>query len=215
MGISKKWISIFIVAIILVAAFNIFLSNVNSFKQDGELAIKGLKNQVIVKRDEKGMAYIFADSLHDALFSQGFVTAQDRYFSMEMIRRISKGQLSEVLGEKTKSTDIRMRTIGFQRNAQKHAQILEDKERELFQIYADGINAFLDNNPAEIHLKLKLMGVKPDHWTVVDVLTVMYFMGWGSSANLGDEVVAQMLVEKLGFQDASEIFPSNINPHDP
>jgi penicillin amidase len=39
-------------------------------------------------------------------------------------------------------------------------------------------------------------------------------MGWDMSANLKTEVVAQMLVEKLGETKAREIFPLNLNPDD-
>ena len=40
-------------------------------------------------------------------------------------------------------------------------------------------------------------------------------MGWNSAANLKTEVIAQMLVEKLGEAKARELFPININPDDP
>ncbi|MBN1636890.1 MAG: penicillin acylase family protein, partial [Deltaproteobacteria bacterium] len=46
-------------------------------------------------------------------------------------------------------------------------------------------------------------------------LAVMYLMSWDSAANLTTEIIAGMLIEKLGIEKAREIFPLNINPDDP
>ncbi len=215
MGVSKKWVAIFIIIIILVGGFNYILYTANDFKQSGELSVKGLTESVRTVRDEKGMAYIFANNMEDAILSQGFVTAQDRLFSMELVKMIVKGQLTEVFGETAKSSDIKMRTIGFYRNAKKHVTRLDEQELALFQKYVDGVNAFVETRSDEVHLKLKLAGIKPQKWEVADAISIIYYMGWGSAANLEDEIIAQLLVERLGPEKAKEIFPLNINPEDP
>ena len=53
--------------------------------------------------------------------AQGFVTAQDRLFQMELTRLFASGRIAELAGEKARDLDIRMRTLGFHRNARKHA----------------------------------------------------------------------------------------------
>lgn len=212
MGI-KKWVVV--IAGIGIAGLIYAFYNVNDFRRTGELRLQGLQDRVVVARDEKGMAHIRAQSQEDLFFSQGFVTAQDRYFSMEMIRRVVRGRLSEVLGGSFRKTDIRLRTIGFYRNAGKHEALLDPEERALFQRYVDGINAFIRQTPGDIHLKIGLAGITPEEWEVADVLGIIYYMGWGSSANLSDEVVAQMLIEKLGVARARELFPLNFNPDEP
>jgi penicillin amidase len=78
----------------------------------------------------------------------------------------------------------------------------------------DGVNAFIETCPENIHLEFKLAGIKPSVWTIADSLAIQYYMGWGSAANFQSEIVAQMLVEKLGPAKAAEIFPININPDD-
>ncbi|MEA2014632.1 MAG: penicillin acylase family protein, partial [Thermodesulfobacteriota bacterium] len=83
------------------------------------------------------------------------------------------------------------------------------------QKYVDGVNAFIETRPDNIHLEFKLAGLKPTPWTIADSLTIFYYMGWNSSANIGCEMVAQMLVEKLGPARAAEIFPLTVNPDDP
>ena len=78
-------------------AWAIFISgcaSLNNYQQSGDLTLSGLKAPVAVVRDEKGMAYIRAASKGDALMAQGFVTAQDRLFQMELSRRFAAGRIS-------------------------------------------------------------------------------------------------------------------------
>jgi penicillin amidase len=186
----------------------------NRYKTEGDLAIQGLKEPVTVVRDEKGMAYIYAKNTEDAMIAYGFTTAQDRLFQMELTRLFSTGRISEMIGEKGEPVDTRMRTIGFHRHAKRHAAILEMGTKNLMQKYLDGINSFIANQASDYPLEFNLAGLKPKPWDLADSLAVLYLMSWDSAANLETEIVAQMLVEKLGLEKAREIFPLTINPDD-
>jgi penicillin amidase len=202
-----------VVVIAVVVIINpIGASSLNKYTKDGNLPLPGLKEPVTVQRDEKGMAYIYAQNSEDLYLAQGFVTAQDRLFSMELIRLFASGRISELAGEKARDLDIKMRTLGFYRHAKKHAALLNEETRTFFQNYVDGVNAFIKTRPENIHLEFKLAGIKPSPWSIEDSLTIVYYMGWASAANIGSEIVAQMLVEKLGSERAAKIFPININP---
>jgi penicillin amidase len=107
-----------------------------------------------------------------------------------------------------------MRTIGFYRHAEKQAGLLEPESRRFFQKYIDGVNTFIKTRPQSHHLEFKLAGIKPRPWSIADSLAIVYYISWDTSANLKTEIIAQMLVEKLGSKRAGEIFPLNINPDD-
>ena len=192
-----------------------YLPFLNDFQKQGELQIKGLKDKATIQRDENGMAYIHAQNLDDALMAQGFVTAQDRFFQMQLTLSVIKGRVSEFAGVAAKNLDIRMRTIGLFRMAEKQAKILDDKTKNYFQKYVDGINAFIEQCPKDIHLEFKLAGLKVEKWEIKDSLSILYYMGYSTAANLSTEITAQMLLETLGLEKASEIMPININPDDP
>ncbi len=221
MGVSKKWILIFFIAVLSVAAFSVVKSNLNDIKRTGEFSVDGLHEPVKVVRDENGMAYIYARNDDDLFFTQGFITAQDRLLMMELLKMIATGRLTEVIGdqgksgEKAKMSDIRMRTIGFHRNAKKHALILGDKDKNRFQKYVDGVNAYLESSQSELPVELSLMGLKPSKWDITDSLAIVYYMGWGSAANLKTEIITQLMIEKLGLQKTKELLPLIINPDDP
>jgi penicillin amidase len=188
--------------------------SLNNYQTSGTLKLANLSQLVEVVRDEKGMAYIRAGNLDDALTAQGFVTAQDRLFQMEMIRRAAQGRISEVMGEKAKPFDIRMRTLGFYRNARKHAQMLDAESYQYFENYICGINAYITTRGKTHPLELKLTGIQPSPWVVADILSIIYYMSWGTSANLATEIIAQMLLEKVGPERVGELLPMNINPDD-
>ena len=219
-----KWFKGFlglIILLLLVAVIAVvFLINpfgaspLNKYTKDGILSLPGLKEPVTVHRDEKGMAYIYAQNLEDLFLTQGFVTAQDRHFQMELTRLFASGRIAELAGEKARGLDVRMRTLGFYRNAKKHAALLNNESRTFLQKYVDGVNAFIATRPDSIHLEFKLAGIKPSFWRIEDSLTIINFMGWASAANMESEIVAQMLIEKLGPARAAELFPININPDD-
>jgi penicillin G amidase len=202
---------LFLAILLLVVGISA-CSFLNSFQTEGTLVLPGLKAPVTVHRDEKGMAYIYAQDMHDALMAQGFVTAQDRLFQMELTRLIATGRICEMAGEEARPLAIRMKTIGFLRNAKKHASMLDSETKALFQAYLDGVNAFIQLRPKEHHLEFKLAGIKPTPWSVEDSVAVSYVLSWDCAANLETEIIAQMLVEKLGHEKVKEIFPLNVNP---
>ena len=72
---------------------------------DGSVVVPGLSSKVRVVRDEQGVPTIEAATLEDLFFAQGYVTAQDRLWQMEMMRRAAAGELSEVIGEATLKID--------------------------------------------------------------------------------------------------------------
>jgi len=184
----------------------------NSYREDGTLSMTGLQQPVKVVRDEKGMPYIYADNLSDAFRAMGFVTAQDRLFQMELTRMVAAGRISELVGEKALPLDRRMRTIGIRRLAERHARLLQEDSTAYFQAYIDGVNAFVATYPEDHHLEFKLSGIQPTPWSLADVLSIMYYMSWSTSANIKTEIITQMLIDRLGSETAAELLPINVNP---
>lgn len=189
-------------------------SFLNSYQTSGKIGLSGLTEAVKVIRDGNGTPYIYAENTGDALTALGFVTAQDRLFQMEAIRLIAAGRIAELVGDKGKELDAQMRTLGFARLGRTHATILAPTTRDYLQRYADGINAYIDRHADSHHLEFRLAGIQPARWEIADSLSILYLMSWRSSANIRTEVIAQMLIEKLGYARAAEIFPININPDD-
>ncbi len=191
------------------------LSLFNRYQTRGALRLPGLTGPVTVRQDEKGMSFIRAASISDLMLAQGFVTARDRLFQMHLIRLLIQGRTAELAGEQTLEQDIRMRTIGLSRLARQQAEILEPGTAALFQKYADGVNAFIETTPEALHLEFCLAGITPEPWTVADSLSLLYFLGFATAADLDTEIILQMLLRTVGYDKTCEILPLNIHPDDP
>lgn len=190
------------------------ISTLNYYQSTGEMRVRGFDEKVEVRRDEKGMAYIQGETHLDVFRAQGFVAAQDRLFQMEQSRRAAAGRISELLGERAIGFDRQMRTIGLRRNAIKHAALLDDETRAVFEAYADGVNEYIAHHPKDHPLEIRKIGFELEPWTPTDSLSILYLMGWNSAANLRQEIVNHLLIEELGEGRAREIFSININPDD-
>lgn len=202
----------------MVLTFSLLLffgcSGFNRYQTDGRHILKGLDAPVKLVRDEKGMAYVHAQTLDDAMRGLGYAAAQDRLFQMSLTRLLAQGRIGELAGEKARELDVRHRTLGLYRQARIHAGMLEPETRRFFQHYIDGINDYIQTGKDTFHFAFKFAGIAPEPWTIADCLAILYFMSWDSSANLRTEVIAHLLVKRFGEQRARGIFPLNVNPDD-
>jgi penicillin amidase len=211
----RQWLLAIVVLTIMAAAVTIGLTGCaswNRYQDEGVLTLSGLRRPARVLRDEKGMAYIYADELKDAFLAMGFVTAQDRLFQMELTRLVAAGRIGELVGAQALPLDRRLRTVGIYRQAARHAAIMDAASRWPFEQYIKGINAYIHAHGDSHHLEFKLAGLQPAPWTLTDALSILYYMSWSTSANIKTEIIAQTLVEKLGPVRARTLFPLNINP---
>lgn len=200
------------ILVVLAVVLFVVKSRINTFQRDGEITLDVLKAPVKVIRDEKGMPYIYAESLADGITAQGFVTAQDRLPQLQGVRLISQGRFAELSGESAIKQDIFFRSLGFLRNAKKHAKILDDESRQFLQWYVNGINAYINKMQNEYPIELKLAKLNPDPWTIEDVLSTLYMVGFTSAGNYKSELLFSKLFEKLGATDAVGLSPVNVGP---
>ncbi|NUO35420.1 MAG: penicillin acylase family protein, partial [Dermatophilaceae bacterium] len=109
----------------------------------GELQIEGLTSSVTVNRDDRGIPSIYADNANDLFRAQGFVSAQDRFFEMDLRRHVTAGRLSELVGSSGLDKDKVIRTMGWRRVAEQELPKLAPETRQYLQAYADGVNAYI------------------------------------------------------------------------
>src|SRR5450759_4684775 len=139
---------------------------------DGSVPVPGISSKVRVVRDERGVPTIEAATLEDLFFAQGYVTAQDRLWQMDMMRRAAAGELSEVIGEDTVKMDREQRILGLRIAAEAAEKNISARDRAYFDAYARGVNAFLESHRDRLSLEFRLMKYTPRPWTVTDSLLV-------------------------------------------
>ncbi len=139
---------------------------------DGTLAIRGLSAPVTVIRDLRGVPSIEAKGLEDLFFAQGYVTAQDRLWQMDIMRRFAGGEMSEIAGPALLEHDREQRILGLRTVARKTVQNLSPRDRLFFEAYARGVNAFIENHRAKLPIEFRLMGYRPAPWSMEDSMVI-------------------------------------------
>src|SRR5207247_8560821 len=91
---------------------------------DGTASLPGLQKEVTVERDVWGIPHIRAGSLADMAEAQGYVMAQDRLFQMDVLRRVARGQLSEIVGSKAITMDRQLRMLRLGAAADRHVVLI-------------------------------------------------------------------------------------------
>lgn len=138
------------------------------------LSLAGLQEPVSVQRDHRGIPYISARNDEDLYFAQGYATAEDRLWQMDLLRRTARGELSEIFGNNTLEEDKRRRTFGFARVAEAEAAQAGPRARLVLDAYARGVNAYITTlNTSNLPPEFKLLQYQPRPWTPADSLIIV------------------------------------------
>ncbi len=175
---------------------------------EGEIVVPGLGSEVTVYRDGRGMPHIYASNDHDLYYSVGYVMAQERLWFMDLIRRVTTGRLSEVMGADLVETDKFLRCLEM---TGKSIMVLENEEPEVLsymQAYADGVNASIDALGRKLPPEFRILGYKPEPWKLEDIANIIGYMGWDlAKDNLTSDLFYYKLGLKLGPDKASQLIP--------
>ncbi len=181
-------IIVVIIACVLIAGYILYIDYTRGPlpQHDGELQVEGLNNTVEVLRDEWGIPHIYAKTMHDLFFAQGFTQAQDRWWQMEFWRHIGSGRIEETTGrdDDLLDADIMIRTLGWRQIAEQEVGLCDEETMAYLQAFADGVNAYISNrNYGDLALEyslLKLAGrcIKIEQWTPADSLVWGKVMAW-------------------------------------
>jgi len=170
--VSGLVLLVLLLAIVGAAAWAYWIAHSALPQLDGSIAVPGISSKVRIVRDGQGVPTIEAATLEDLFFAQGYVTAQDRLWQMDMMRRAAAGELSEVIGEDTVKMDREQRILGLRVAAEAAEKSISARDRVYFDAYARGVNAFLESHRDRLSLEFRLMKYTPRPWTVTDSLLV-------------------------------------------
>src|SRR5258705_3323303 len=142
------------------------------------IQLKGLHDRVTIIRDERGIPYIEAKNDADLYFAQGYATASDRLWQMDLFRRNARGELAEILGAGPNNAvleqDKQHRIIGFAHEADAEAAQATPQSRAILEAYANGVNAYIASLDARsLPPEFQILQYKPRPWTVSDSLIVV------------------------------------------
>ncbi|MBT6928801.1 MAG: penicillin acylase family protein, partial [Waddliaceae bacterium] len=208
----KKYIIITVSALIIISgalAGTIYHFVKGGIAQySGTVELPGLSAPVTIERDSYGIPTIKASNRADITRAIGFTHGQERFFQMDLLRRKSAGELSELVGKKALPLDKKQRFHQFRKRMQKNFEMMPEAERKDLIAYAEGVNAgvkALSKKPWEYYL----LGGTPREWMPEDSMLVGIVMFQELQDSTGEFDLSRGYMEKLLPPDVYEFFVNN------
>jgi penicillin amidase len=200
--------SLAVVLLILVGAGIWFYSMARSAlpQLDGRLRVPGLASTVTVIRDAHGAPTIDAANFDDLFFAQGYVTAQDRLFQMDGMRRFAAGELAEVFGADYLEHDREQRILGLSGVARKNMETATAEDRSHFEAYARGVNAYIESHSNRLPLEFRILRYSPRRWTPEDSELIAAQMVEDLSTSPRHALMREKILAKLGPELTSDLY---------
>jgi penicillin amidase len=179
--------------------------SVLAFPPSNQVRVPGIREQVEILRDRWGVPHIYAGNEDDLFFAQGYITAQDRLFQLDLWRRIGTGKLAEVLGPSFVSRDRIARLVRYRGNWDEEWASYSADAKEIAVAFTNGINAYIRSLNGNRPLEFRIAGFDPGLWAPEDVAARV--AGLLMTGNLTQEVNRSLDTAKLGLAQDARLFP--------
>ncbi|MDQ4023984.1 MAG: penicillin acylase family protein, partial [Actinomycetota bacterium] len=192
-----------------------------------------------VYRDELGIPHIYADSLLNASYALGYVSAEDRLWEMDVFRHAARGTLALFVGPGENDAYLKM-DIDTRREGHTEEEVkrmfdrFDDKFGKVgklvqdgLQAYAAGINQYImesksaaaSERPVEYEATGNPYPAFPQEWTPTDTLflVVLQLRVFGETAGneLYNAAFYAHLAKKLGPRVGPKIYDDLLARNDP
>ncbi len=195
--VARTFMGLLLILLIAAAALAWYVHGKQA-QRSGQVALTGLQAPVSVRFDERGVPHIEARNEADLYRTLGFVHAQDRLFQMEILRRLARGELAEILGPKLVDVDRLFRTLGIRAHADETLAKI-DKTTPAYravEAYLDGVNQYQASHPAPI--EFDILGISRRPFTPADSLSVTGYLAYSFASAFRTEPVMTAIRDKLG-----------------
>ena len=202
-----KYINTAIAVLIVVAAFAVYWIAWRPLPQTSGTIKAGVAQKVKVSFDGLGEPHIAAANEDDLLFVQGYLTAQERMWQMDTLRRLAGGDLAEIFGAVALKSDEEARRLRLRRLAEEAYVTLPGPDRTELAAYTRGVNAYIDSHRRRLPLEFMLLGYDPRPWSVVDCLLIGLHMFRNLTTTYPDEVLKQNMLAGGNPAKVNFLFP--------
>jgi penicillin amidase len=160
----------------------------------------GLQKPVEILRDRWGVPHIYAATVHDLFFAQGYITATDRLFQIDLWRRVGSGKLAEVMGPAYVDRDRLARSVNYRGDWAAEWAAYGSDTREIVTAFTEGVNAYIRSLGANLPQEFKIAGYAPGLWVPEDCLSRV--AGLTMTGNLTREVTHAEDIRRYGIERA-------------
>jgi len=169
-------------------------------------SLPGCPAAVDILIDDRGYPHVYSGSDSALWFAQGYLHARERFFQMDLARRMANGRLAELLGEPALTSDRKARHLRLAASAQRQTALLTADERQVLDSYTAGVNAAIDRFGSSIAPEVWLLGVPPERWLPEDSLAIGLLLQLQLSWAMGEELQRAQQLARLGRERAVDLW---------
>lgn len=173
----------------------------------GRVAVEGVDERVVIRRDRWGIPHVQAGGDRDAWFALGYCHGQDRGFQLEVIVRAGRGTLAALFGRQILPVDRLSRRLGFRRVAGRQLTLVADDVRATIEAYAAGVNEGMGRGVLDRPHELVLLRGRPSRWRPEDVLAFAGLQAFALAANWDTELARLRILLADGPQALRALDP--------
>ncbi len=173
-----------------------------------------LHQPVEILTDRWGVPHIYAKNTEDLFFAQGWITARDRLFQLDLWRRVGTGKLAEVLGTWAVPRDRIARLVRYRGDWNKEWSSYSPDAKQIATAFTNGINAYIRTLGGRRTPEFAAAGYDPGFWAPEDVTARI--AGLSMMRNVTSEVQRSQEVAKFGLDTVQKYMPPDpFRPLDP
>ncbi|HEY0245197.1 MAG TPA: penicillin acylase family protein [Mucilaginibacter sp.] len=203
-----------------------FLNPVSGFWQNAEtknaigdenLKLTGLQGKVTIRYDGNRIPHLFADNDHDLYFAQGYVTARDRLWQLDIQTRSASGRLAEIIGPKALGVDQYHRRMGMVYGAENtlRGMMKDPVIKMILEAYTDGVNSYIHQlSPKDYPIEFKLLDYTPEDWKPINCAFLLKLMS-ETLAGGSSQFAMTNTLKHFGASITNDLFPDEQFHEDP
>ena len=217
MKIFLRIVQIVLLLLVIVFLSGLFLVDrissraLPDYNKDVEL--RNMTAPVEIFRDKYAIPHIYAETENDLYRAVGYVMAQDRMWQMDLIRRGTTGQLSEIFGDDLIETDALMRALRISEKSAKILKTLEPKIQLSLIAYAEGVNQYLEDHKKTLPPEFAILGYEPEPWEPLHSINMIGYMSWDLTSGYRSKISLHQLVQKIGEKKVQDFLPGTASHH--
>ncbi len=202
--------ALLLLLIVAIISGTIFLNHLKkrAIPDYGEpVNLENLQEEVTVYRDSLAIPHVYAKNEQDLYRVVGYLTAQDRLWQMDLLRRITMGRLSEIFGPDMISADQMFRAFDF---SGKSHRVLEKTDPEILrclEAYTDGVNQYINKNRKNRPFEFTMLGYRPEPWTTIHTANLIGYMAWDLTSGWNTDMTLHKLSAMLSDTLLQELTP--------
>ncbi|QOT79913.1 penicillin acylase family protein [Cupriavidus basilensis] len=139
--------------------------------------VAGLEKPASILIDRWGVPHIYANTLYDAFYVQGFMAARDRLWQIDLWRKRGLGEMAKDFGPAYVEGDRMARAVLFRGDMYREWLAYGSDAKRVAEAFVAGVNAYVaqtESRPDLLPPEFRVLNYKPARWRAEDIVRIRH-----------------------------------------